>query len=75
MKPQLHHFAIMERAILERREYIDARLSQHELDTVVWYDNMVEDMRLIIRELLQYCNNTEVAQKAWKLLDIVEVGE
>ena len=37
-------------------------------------DNFLE-MRNTIRELLQHCNNADVAEKAWQLLDIIEVGE
>jgi len=43
--------------------------------TYDWFEQTIESMRLSMRELLQHCNNAEVAEKAWKVLDKLEVGE
>lgn len=73
--PLQHHLGNLQVLIEGNRYPEDSWLYENYWNTYDWFDNTIEDMRLSMRELLQHCNNAEVAEKAWKVLDMLEVGE
>lgn len=73
--PLQHHLGNLQVLIEGNRYPEDSWSYKNYWNTYDWFDNTIEDMRLSMRELLQHCNNAEVAEKAWKVLDMLEVGE
>lgn len=73
--PLQHHLGNLQVLIEGNRYPEDSWSYKNYWNTYDWFDNTIEDMRLSMRELLQHCNNTDVAEKAWKVLDMLEVGE
>jgi hypothetical protein len=73
--PLQHHLGNLQVLIEGNRYPEESWPYKNYWNTYDWFDNTIEDMRLSMRELLQHCNNAEVAEKAWKVLDMLEVGE
>lgn len=78
MSPIKHHLDNLQDLIEGNRYHDDSpEFSKYwkYWHTYAWFEQTIEDMRLSMRELLQHCNNADVAEKAWKVLDMLEVGE
>lgn len=75
MRPYEHHITRLQEIIEEHYGLQETPKNERAWNTYWWFNDTTEAMRLCIRELLEYCNNSEVAEKAWLLLDSVEVGE
>lgn len=74
-KPQVYHDWTIQEMYDELYGKKETEASRRHWASIEWYHDTVEAMRVSMRELLQHCNNAEVAEKAWKVLDMVEVGE
>lgn len=74
-KPQVYHDWTIQEMYDELYGKKETETSQRHWASIEWYHDTVEELRVTVRELLQHCNNGEVAEKAWKVLDKVEVGE
>ena len=74
-KPQVYHDWTVQEMYDELHGKERTEDSRRHWASIEWYHDTVEAMRVSMRELLQHCNNADVAEKAWKVLDAVEVGE
>ena len=74
-KPQVYHDWTIQEMYDELYGKKETEDSRRHWASIEWYHDTVEAMRVSMRELLQHCNNTDVAEKAWKVLDMLEVGE
>lgn len=75
MSPIKHHLDNLQDLIEGNRYHEDSPEFSKYWHTYTWFEQTIEDMRLSMRDMLQHCNNTDVAEKAWKVLDMLEVGE
>ena len=75
MSPIKHHLDNLQDLIEGNRYHEESPEFSKYWNTYAWFEQTIDDMRLSMRELLQHCNNADVAEKAWKVLDMLEVGE
>lgn len=75
MTPWEYHLLTLQEMTEDKYGEKETPKNEKYWNTYWWFNESTKATIACIRELLQYCNNAEVAEKAWLLLDKMEVGE